>query len=131
LTWSRTGKIPGSEPDVVVRGGHESDQGISSNVNSNLAGTRIANETGINPTAGDLSGRALDYSRYPIAGVQDGNRDRTRSDRSRSPTGRNLKDRGRVSDGQATSVRFGSSEGQSGIEHAGTVRLDERTSFTR
>jgi hypothetical protein len=135
LTWSRTGRIPGSEPDVVVGGGHESDQGISSNVNSNLAGTRIANETGINPTAGDLSGRALEHSRYPIAVAQDRDRDRgaTRFNRSRSPTGRTYrdKDRDRVSDGQVGSVRFGSSDGQLGVEHAGTVRLDERTSFTR
>ena len=128
LTWSRTGNIPGSGSDIVVGVGHLSSQGISSDINNNdLAGAGIVHETGINPTAGDLSGRALDYSRYPIAGVQDGDRDRTRSDRSRSPTGRNHRDRGRVSDGQATSVRFGSSEGQSGNE----VRSDERTSFTR
>jgi hypothetical protein len=133
LTWSRTGKIPGSESDVVVGVGHQSSQGISSNGNDNLAGTRIVNETGINSTAGRLDDRASDYSRYPIAGAQD--RDHTRFNRSRSPTGRTYRDkdrdRDRVSDGQAASVRFGSSEGQSGIEHVGTVSLDERTSFTR
>lgn len=137
LTWARTGKIPGSDSDVVVGVGHQSSQGISSNGNDNLAGTRIVNETGINPPTGDLNGRASGHSRYPIASTQDRDRDRdhTRFNRSRSPTGRTYRDkdrdRDRVSDGQAASVRFGSSEGQSGIEHVGTVSLDERTSFTR
>jgi hypothetical protein len=105
LTWSRTGKVPGSQVERNSNQGNAEEGTVS----------RTIEEAGIGSVLADVDGRLSDGSRYPAY-------KRLRLDRSRSPEKRAQTG----IDGQSISVKF-TSDGQSGEN---VEVLDRRASLS-